>query len=191
MGIVLRFRHAASRSRAASSANASHDNAALRAVGVATIAVHRSGGIQRRCHHLLTLEASRPNSEAIAARVGHSSIIDRNEVNSDMDLSIGRPVLKSKPKSCHDADPAIGQTVLMSAGAYRQGFIQRTREARIQSGLTQEEIAKKLGITQGTYKNYENNRPLPHQYVRQFCDEVGLEPTELYPPSAKNRRKIA
>lgn len=78
----------------------------------------------------------------------------------------------------------------MTADAYRQGFIQRTREARVQSGLTQEEMAEKLGITQGTYKNYEKNRPLPHQYVRQFCDEVGIEPTDLYPKSAKKLRKI-
>lgn len=48
-------------------------------------------------------------------------------------------------------------------------FISRTREARTAANLTQDEVARVLGIEQPTYKWYETRTPLPHRYVAPFC----------------------
>ena len=59
-------------------------------------------------------------------------------------------------------------------------FIARTKLARERAGFTQDEIAEVLGMKQGTYKNYERNRPLPHRYVRAFCLACRVDPLFLY-----------
>lgn len=40
-------------------------------------------------------------------------------------------------------------------------FPKRLREARKAAGLTQQQVADKLGMTQGAYTNYENQRREP------------------------------
>jgi transcriptional regulator with XRE-family HTH domain len=67
-------------------------------------------------------------------------------------------------------------------------FILRTTEARIAAGFTQNEIAEILGLQQGTYKNYETNRPLPHRYIRRFCIACRIMPAQLF---AMRERKVA
>lgn len=76
----------------------------------------------------------------------------------------------------------------MTTEEIRRGFVQRTREARIATGLSQPKMAKKLGIDQGTYKNYETIRPLPHELVPLFCEICEITPIELYPVSKRMRR---
>ncbi len=48
--------------------------------------------------------------------------------------------------------------------------------------FTQEKLAKLLGINQGTYKNYEKNRPIKHYLVAPFCDLCGISVQSLYLP---------
>ena len=99
MGIVLRFHAHSARSRAANSASSSSVTPALAARGNATIADHQESGIRSRCHHLETELAEWPICAASSSRVGHNSMIDRNEANSDMPNVIGRRVLnRQAPK---------------------------------------------------------------------------------------------
>ncbi len=53
--------------------------------------------------------------------------------------------------------------------AYDVRFIERTKLARVRSGLTQAEIAKLLDMEQDRYKQYETRSKLPHQFVERFC----------------------
>lgn len=59
-------------------------------------------------------------------------------------------------------------------------FIDRTRRARDEHGFTQDEIAELLGISQGTYKNYETNRLMPHNLVPAFCLATRVDIAWLY-----------
>jgi DNA-binding XRE family transcriptional regulator len=114
--------------------------------------------------------------------------MDWNEAKSVMSDAIGRSVLEIKPKSSHDEDSWLGHNVLMTPDEVRRGFIQRTREARAASRLSQPKMAKKLGIDQGTYKNYETIRPLPHELVPLFCEICEIGPADLYPVAKRARR---
>lgn len=62
--------------------------------------------------------------------------------------------------------------VLMVSGPanrFQDDFVLRTKQAREWAEFTQEQMAKLLQLDQGTYKNYETIRPLPHRYVVPFC----------------------
>jgi DNA-binding XRE family transcriptional regulator len=196
MGIVIRFprRHARAPStstgcRAAKAVSPSALRPAAAALSVAKTADHHSAGTLSRCHHLETVDAPAPMSAAMASREGQSSMMDRNEANSVMSEAIGRSVLAVKPKTSHDAPVSIGHNVLMTAEEVRRGFVQRTREARIATGLSQPKMAKELGIDQGTYKNYETIRPLPTELVPIFCEICEISPAALYPPARKRTRR--
>jgi transcriptional regulator with XRE-family HTH domain len=52
---------------------------------------------------------------------------------------------------------------------FRKDFVRRVKLAREGSRFTQDEIAKLLGMDQGTYKQYETRSLLPHRYVTMFC----------------------
>ena len=178
-------------------------------------------GIELRCHHLSTVLGGKPSSRAskVAATSrpsegDHSSMISWNERGRlllDMDANIGQSVLSGK--GCLGMS-VLGQTVLINEPTLsqdlvvalvqdvavvpkiprreaRRGFIQRTREARVRSGLSQIQMAEQLGIEQGTYKNYETNRPLPHELVLPFCHICQIRPGELYGPMivAKARKQ--
>jgi transcriptional regulator with XRE-family HTH domain len=56
-----------------------------------------------------------------------------------------------------------------AATLFKEEFIARTKQARKQAGLSQQDMSDILGIEQGTYKQYEVRSPLPHQYVTAFC----------------------
>lgn len=77
----------------------------------------------------------------------------------------------------------------MTAEEIRRGFIQRTREARSAIGLSQPKMAKALKIDQGTYKNYETIRPLPHELVPLFCEICEISPVDLYPSVSGRARR--
>lgn len=145
---------------------------------------HHSDGIELRRRHLKVASTVVPISRAKAARVGQRSMICRNEETLDIRDYLGRFVLDCKTKSSQDTVSALGHDVLMVSKIprreVRRGFIQRTREARVRSGYSQEMIAEKLGMKQGTYKNYETNRALPHDFVPEFCEICKILPLELY-----------
>lgn len=191
MGNVIKLAHARASvvSRAAKAVRNSAVSPFSDARSVAKIADHHSAGTLSRCHHLETAEAPAPMSDAIASRDGQSSMTAlKDEGKSVIADLIGRSVLGRKPKSSQDGAKSLGHTVLMTADEIRRGFIQRTREARMSSGLSQPQIAKKLGIDQGTYKNYETIRPLPHELVPFFCEICEITPVDLYPAAKKARR---
>ena len=189
MGIVLRFHaHSARFACAANSASSSSVTPpALAARGNATIADHQESGIRSRCHHLETELAEWPICAASSSRVGHNSIIDRNEANSDMPNVIGRGVLNVKPQTAYDMGFVLGHNVLIGYNETRRAIVQRTREAWLRTGLTQAVTAKKLGIEQGIFKNYVKTRPIPHELVPLFCEICGITPNDLFP--AANQEK--
>lgn len=67
----------------------------------------------------------------------------------------------------------------MRLGEYLE-ISKKLKEARINSGFTQGEMAKKLGISNSAYSNYENaySEP-PVEILQKFCSEVNLELKDL------------
>lgn len=200
MGIVVQFpRHATSaRSRRAASRRQARSTSKSTvtpfsmAKGNAAKRPQEPGGMLSRLCHLQTVHAvsasACPSSDASATLDGHRSMIERNEAISDMPSVIGRCVLKGKHKSPADSDGTAGHNVLVTRTEIKRGIIQRTREARTRTGLTQEEMAEKLGLGQGTYKNYELSRLIPGDLVPQFCEICEISPADLYPQTKRFRR---
>lgn len=48
-------------------------------------------------------------------------------------------------------------------------YILRVIQARESSGITQEEISRRIGVERPTYSNYERHRPMPQKYIAKFC----------------------
>lgn len=190
MGILVPFHAAASRLAARSASN-SAVMPASRARGSPSKADHHSAGMESRWRHFNTVHSDVPSSAPMTRELGHRSITSvKHEI--DMPAMLGRAVLDCKPKSSRDMPVDSGQTVpMLSRKEFRRGFIQRTREARSSVGLSASEVARRLGIDQGTYKNYEINRPLPHEYVLPFCEICGIVPVDLYALPARFRDKEA
>lgn len=67
-----------------------------------------------------------------------------------------------------------------SPARFKKAFLARTKLAREAAGLTQEELAKRLGIRQDKYAKYESRSPLPHQYVARFCEVTGEKLEALF-----------
>lgn len=67
----------------------------------------------------------------------------------------------------------------MRLGEYLE-ISKKLKEARINSGYTQSEMAKKLGISNSAYSNYENaySDP-PVEILKAFCFEVDMEMKDL------------
>lgn len=55
------------------------------------------------------------------------------------------------------------------------------REGRKRAGLTQQELADKLGITTGAVSNYENGVSFPKAEIDfGLCDILDITPRELF-----------
>lgn len=62
----------------------------------------------------------------------------------------------------------------------RHEFGQRLKAARKAAGMTQQEIARQLGLTQKTISGYENGRLDPSlQKLMQLCKVLNVSPNEL------------
>lgn len=72
---------------------------------------------------------------------------------------------------------------------FKEAFIRRTAEARERRGLTQEEMATLLGLSQGTYKQYETRSLLPHRLIVPFCIATGVELAWLF--TGKSETNVA
>lgn len=64
----------------------------------------------------------------------------------------------------------------MDKAAFNAGLRDRTKQAREAARLTQEEIAKALGISQGTYKQYETRSVLPLHLIERFAIITRVDP---------------
>jgi hypothetical protein len=62
---------------------------------------------------------------------------------------------------------------------WRDGFIERTRAARVVSGKKPVEVAAALGVNLDTYNRWETRALLPHHLVMDFCRITGADPVML------------
>ena len=63
-------------------------------------------------------------------------------------------------------------------------FASRLRQAREQSGLTQQDLAEKLGVTKSAIGNYENGVSSPNwDILLKIFDVLQVEPNFLYQDS--------
>lgn len=136
------------------------------------------------CHHFETCEAPAPVSEAMTSREGQSSMIERNEVGSDMEFTLGQIVLNCKANVSCDSKAPAGLNCPMGIDSAKSKFLQefaaRVKEARERRPYTQEEIADLLGIPQDKYKHYEKRSMLPHHLIHRFCLLCGVDEAWLY-----------
>lgn len=126
----------------------------------------------------------------------------RNEVKSDMAPVIGQLVLKNKADLSLDSNLPVGQDVRMASASkkpltrYDLEFLARTHAAREAAGLTQEEMALKLGgLSQDRYKQYEIRSPLPHSLIPAFLEAAKVDYEYLFTgrgqgPAAHKRYEI-
>ncbi len=202
MGMIVRFprRHVRDSAgiRAASRVNVSEVTPAAIALSVASSTDHHSAGILSRCHHLEIAAARAPRSAAIVSRKGQSSMMDRNEIGSVIDLHIRQQVLKSKDILSGDDGKALGHNVLMKDGKstkeFKDQFTARVAYARHKAGYTQATMAEALGFgppddpsAQGKYHKYEKRSFMPHALIPRFCDLCNVTTGWLYsgPPVAR------
>jgi len=191
MGQVVRFRNHQARASASSTGTVratnavivSADRPAAPAISVPRTADHHSAGMLLRCRHFETVQpvsfipADAATSSAIASRDGQRSMIDLNEVSSDMPNYLGQTVLKSKANVSYDAKIVLSHDLgmdRMSESEEKAAFIQRVKAAREARFSTQAPILTILGIPQGQYKHYEKRTPLPHRFIPKFCAATGV-----------------
>lgn len=186
-GNVIDLRHTrASSRRAAKLARRSADTSASRAFSVSRIDDHRSGGIQSRCHHFVTMPADAPISDASASRAPwaslapQSSMTERNDVICDMPPLLGQFVLKCKDPASLDGEMSLGHTVRMAPTdekeLFKQQFVDRAKRARASTGKKQWEIALAMGVEQDEYKHWEGKRLMPHHLIARFCLVCQVDP---------------
>ncbi|MBQ8885703.1 MAG: helix-turn-helix transcriptional regulator [Clostridia bacterium] len=64
---------------------------------------------------------------------------------------------------------------------YQQEVGKRLRQARKESGYTQEEVAKKMGILQPAYARYETGKiQLNYDQIKFLCDLFSCTPDYLF-----------
>lgn len=74
--------------------------------------------------------------------------------------------------------------------AYMREFRKRVRAARILSGLGTEEIAKRLGISDDSYKRYESRYTMPMNLIVPFCEITGADITQLMAPPTRRKANL-
>ena len=66
----------------------------------------------------------------------------------------------------------------------------KLKEARTSSGYTQGEMAKKLGLSNSAYSNYENGYSEPPvEVLTAFCAETGIELKDLLELEIKEKKR--
>ena len=64
------------------------------------------------------------------------------------------------------------------------------KKLRAQKGLTQEEVANRLGISHNTYVRYENDLRSPNlEATAKLCEFYGLTPSELASGNLEQKEK--
>lgn len=191
---VVDLAHArASSRRAAKFVSRSAESSTDLAFSVARIDAHHSGGIQSRCHHLVTMPAEAPISEAIESRAPYASLGPQSSMTSlkdvifDMPASLGQFVPKSNANVSTDNAKLSGHTVLMSDDheklaetQWREEF--RLRVIKARGDRTQAVMAELLGILTNTYGKYEaesRKSMMPVRLLPRFAKICGVDLVEL------------
>lgn len=176
--VRFRQRHARtpSTSRAAKRVSKSAVTPADLAFSVSSTADHHSGGMRLRDDHFRTAQLPAPTSVAIASSESQSSMIEVNEVKSDMARTMGQLVPKIKAIVSHDYKRDSGQNVPMVQTeqnqtdlAWEQAFRGRLKQAR--GARSQADMAELLCITRDAYSKYEGTRGtiMPVRLMPKFC----------------------
>lgn len=198
---VINLAHArASSRRAAKFVSNSAETLADRAFSVARIDAHHSDGIQSRCHHLVTMPAEAPISEAIESRAPYASLGPQSSMTSlkdvifDMPTSLGQFVPNGNASVSTDNIKLSGHTVLMSDDheklaetQWREEF--RLRIIKARGDRTQAVMAELLGILTNTYGKYEaesRKSMMPVRLLPRFAKICGVDLLELI----EGQRKI-
>lgn len=64
---------------------------------------------------------------------------------------------------------------------------ERLKEARLRLGMTQEELAKKIGVTKGAIANYENGVSLPKvEFLYPLMDALCIDANFVYGVSSSD-----
>lgn len=67
-----------------------------------------------------------------------------------------------------------------------KGIGKRIKEARLRLGLTQEELAEKIGVTKGAIANYEKNTSHPKEPIMYaLIDTLGVDANYLFQDCVK------
>ena len=67
----------------------------------------------------------------------------------------------------------------------------KIRQYRKQNSLTQDELAKKLGLGKGTISNYESGYRTPQEYrLFELSEVLGVSINDLFPPTVKKEKDI-
>lgn len=67
----------------------------------------------------------------------------------------------------------------MSSTQEKDAYIRRVKQARLDCGKTQQEIADFIGTDRTTYTNYENRRQMPRNHMAKFCEITNTRPEWL------------
>lgn len=59
-------------------------------------------------------------------------------------------------------------------------FCEVTASLRLGAGLTSEDMAGKLGLSERAYERYERRKPLPHSLIARFCAIVGVSTDDMF-----------
>ena len=159
----------------------------------------QSPGIRLRCRHLAIVAGRAPSSCATAATSGQ-----RSAEKSSMSMTMDKSSTLVKP-SCDYHSALRWRQLSMVAKPHsetKSSIIERTKEARAESGLSQSQLAQMLGVSLSSYQKYEQRSPLPHELIQPFCVIVQKDPTWLltgsrWPdqlhrtPSPRRSRKLA
>lgn len=71
---------------------------------------------------------------------------------------------------------------------FNRNYIMRVRAARLDSGLSQADMAKALGISKDRYQKYEQRSPLPLHLVERFALICRVDPWFLITGRQVERR---
>lgn len=72
-----------------------------------------------------------------------------------------------------------------SPARYIRELLERTKAARLTSGLTREQVIEQLSdrtsqkVDLQRYKKWETRSPIPHQFIIPFCEITGADPWML------------
>lgn len=118
------------------------------------------------------------------SKVTHCDYLSHDELSRQM--MITRRVTECQaPRTIS----AMGRRVTPSK--FKSEFCGRLKAARIVAGLTQAEMAQKLGELPNTYTTYEKRTLLPHDLIPLACEILGVDETYLFTGKSRRDRKAA